>query len=57
MAIFHSALEGENSVLLSRSLSVKMTDLSFCRETAIAKVVYSKSQKNSENYIFKKVRN
>jgi len=38
MAIFHSALEGENSVLLSRSLSAKMTERLLLSKLYIQKV-------------------
>lgn len=51
MAIFHSALEGENSVLLSRSLSAKMTDLTSIRRLLLSKLYIQKVRS-----IFLKVR-
>lgn len=42
MAIFHSALEGENSVLLSRSLSTKKTDLTSVRRLLLSKLYIQK---------------
>lgn len=44
MAIFHSALEGENSVLLSRSLSAKMTDLTSIRRLLLSKLYIQKAR-------------
>lgn len=57
MAIFPSALEGENSVLLNRSLLAKMMNLSSVMRLLLSKLYILTSLKTLENYIFKKVRN
>lgn len=54
MAIFHSALEGENSVLLSRSLSAKMTDLTSVRRLLLSKLYIPKVKRIQKNISLKK---
>lgn len=57
MAIFPSALEGENSVMLSRSLLAKMVNFSSVMRLLLSKLYILTSLKTLEKYIFKKVRN